>query len=146
MSLLEVVSFVFFMINIGIFLAKLVNIMSYRFEPGERALKYYGIEVAFVLFIVSLLAWLFMFVSFATTAAGTQFLIDHGLPATEYMEYAIYLALTNIILVMNGIFTFIEIVLLMWANIRQGQERFRRGYGERQPRFFKKVTPRYQYK
>lgn len=134
MSILDAVALVFFMSNLIIFFAKMLNVMTYEYRPGENNLRYYGKEMSIVLFVVSLLAWLFVFSAFSIKAADTQFLETYGIPATDYVEYGIYLSLTNVFVALNLLFTLAELILLLWKRAESDQERFRRGFKERQPR------------
>lgn len=124
----DAVTFVFFMVSIGIFLLKIANVITYKFVPGERSLKYYGKDVSLMTFIVVLFAYLFMMVSFMTTSGEIPFLEQYGLPVTSYLEQGIYLAISNLILVLTGVLTFAEMILLGWADIRSQMERQRRGF------------------
>ena len=130
MSLVEVLTFVFFMANLGIFIAKIINVSTHKFEPGERSLKYYGKEWSLVLMAISLIAWLMVLTSFIGLAGEIEFWTSRGIPVTEYLQYGIILSMSNIFLILNGIFTFFELILLMWADIRVKQPQAR-GYGNR---------------
>jgi NADH:ubiquinone oxidoreductase subunit 4 (subunit M) len=140
----ETVSMIFFLLNIGIFLIKTANVMTYKFKPGERSLKYYDKHISIILFVVSLLAWLFMMVSFTASSAQINFLLSYGLPTTQYFEYGVFLALSNLFLVLNGILTFFEVILLGWGDIRGQQERMRRGWDKTDTK--QKVPLRTPYK
>jgi NADH:ubiquinone oxidoreductase subunit 4 (subunit M) len=143
MSILDTIALIFFLSNLVIFFAKMLNVMTYEYRQGDRNLKYYGKEMSIVLFVVSLLAWLFVFSAFSIKAADTQFLETYGIPATDYIEYGIYLSLTNVFVALNLLFTLAELILLFWKRAETEQERFRRGAKERQPR---KVALRQYYK
>jgi hypothetical protein len=125
MEFADVVVLIFFLLNTGIFIIKIVNIMSYKFKGTESPLKYYSYQWSIVLFIVSLLAWLFMMVAYSAKAVETQFILTYGLPATPYFVYSVYLSLSNIYMILVGLFTFIEIILIGWSEMRNG-ERYRR--------------------
>lgn len=128
MSIAEILTLVFFIAGIIIFFAKILNIMTYKFQPGEKALRIYGKEMSVLTFVITLVAWLFVFLSFSASATEIPFLEQYGLPITSYLEYGVLLSMMNMFLVLNGIFTFIELLLLLYAESRQGTERYR--YGE----------------
>jgi hypothetical protein len=143
-NFVDVITIVFFLASLVIFLAKIANIMTYKFVPGQRALKYYGKDIALVSFIVPCLTWLFIFAGYSVSATEINFLTSYGLPYTSILEQTVMLALMNIILILTGIFTFAEIILLGWSDMRGEMERQRRGFYE-SGNNRRRVSPRNPY-
>lgn len=125
MTFAEGVAFLFFMGNIIIFFVKMINIMTADMGNKEQPLKFYRWEMSIILFIVAMFAWLFMLTVLSVEAVNIEFLIQNGIPVTEYISYGVFLSLSNIILILSGIFTFAEIVIFGWAHLQNQHQRTR---------------------
>lgn len=131
MSYVDTIIFVFFIASIVIFLVKIANIMTYNIKPGKRSLKYYDIDISIVLFIVSMLSWFFMIVGFSAEASTVSFFEAYNIPNPEYLQVGIMLSISNIIMILTGVFTLAEIIMIGWANMRTTMDRQRRGFYNR---------------
>lgn len=131
MSLTDLVTFVFFIGQIAIFLIKILNLMGYKYEPGKLGLKYYGKEYSIVLFIISLFAWLIMFTSFSARAAESNFFLTYGITTTMYLQYGVYFSISSLLLIFTLVFTFIELILEFNDHFRVTSIRQRREFYNR---------------
>jgi hypothetical protein len=128
MSLPELVTFVFFFIGIGIFLAKVLNVLTIKLKApkGENAFKFYGKEISIVLLIVFFMCWLIISNSFAVEAAETKFMADYGINSVQYLHYGTYLLMFNIFLLTVTTLTIVELIVMTWVGMWQNRYRPRR--------------------
>lgn len=118
MSFAESIAFLFFIINIGILITKILNLMTYKERKDGPILKFYGKEIALILFIISILAFFFMLVAFSESTVRIDFLENQGIPARDYIGLAAFLALSGYLMILNGILTFCEVVIMYWDSTK----------------------------
>lgn len=128
----DIVTFVFFISNIIIFFAKVLNVMSYKVESGKPTLKLYGIQWSLIFIMVSLISWVILLAAFSAVAVDSSFFWNNDIPSASYVEYGLYLQLTSIMMVVTFFLTILEIWVFLNDVWKSRTDRDRReSYTER---------------
>ncbi len=128
----DIVTFIFFMAQIVIFFAKVLNVMSFKIVDGEPTLKMYGVQFSLIFIMVSAISWVIMFAAFSAVSVDSSFFWNNGIPSAAYVEYNLYFQLTSFMMVVTFFLTIIEIWIFLNDSWKSKTEKGRRkSYTER---------------